>query len=182
MLRIAGYEADDTINGPGLRFTCFLQGCNHHCKGCHNPETWKLSGGFEISSDELVELMLTDKLLDGVTWSGGDPILQYKELFKVTRYLRANTNLNQLLYTGYTQVQLEEMMKTQPGFTEFLNTLDVIITDPFKLELRTDMIRFRGSINQPVLRVVHHLDTVDFEDITDLWDGDPYYAIQRNPI
>ena len=53
--RIAGMVKHSSVDGPGVRFTVFFQGCPHHCPGCHNPETWDPAGGEEISLDELIE-------------------------------------------------------------------------------------------------------------------------------
>ena len=76
MLRISGIIKDSIVDGPGLRFVVFTQGCNHNCLGCHNPQTHDLKGGYEISVSELAEIMAEQRLIRGVTLSGGEPFLQ----------------------------------------------------------------------------------------------------------
>lgn len=73
LLRISGIIKDSIVDGPGLRFVVFTQGCNHNCLGCHNPQTHDLKGGYEISVSELAEIMAEQRLIRGVTLSGGEP-------------------------------------------------------------------------------------------------------------
>ena len=75
-LRIAGTVSDSIVDGPGLRFTIFTQGCSHHCKGCHNPHTWSYDGGKIADLDELYETVAENPILSGVTLSGGEPFDQ----------------------------------------------------------------------------------------------------------
>ena len=75
-MRIAGIVEDSIVDGPGLRMTVFVQGCPHHCPGCHNPETWDAAGGMEVEVDEIVKKYLSNPLLDGITISGGEPFDQ----------------------------------------------------------------------------------------------------------
>ena len=70
-LRIAGTVNDSITDGPGLRYAVFVQGCPHHCKGCHNPQTHDFAGGKEVDIKELLEEGLQNPLLCGVTFSGG---------------------------------------------------------------------------------------------------------------
>ena len=72
-MRIASTISDSIVDGPGLRFTVFTQGCPHHCPGCHNPETHDPAEGREISVEELARIMLGNPLTDGLTLSGGSP-------------------------------------------------------------------------------------------------------------
>ena len=65
--RIAGFSNDSIVDGPGIRFTIFYQGCKHHCKNCHNPETWNFEGGTLTDNDELISKIKANPLLDGVT-------------------------------------------------------------------------------------------------------------------
>ena len=72
-LRIAGTVNDSIVDGPGIRFTIFTQGCPHNCEGCHNPQTHDFHGGNIVDTDELLEKVKSNPLLDGVTFSGGEP-------------------------------------------------------------------------------------------------------------
>ena len=76
---IHSFESFGALDGPGVRFVVFLQGCALRCKYCHNPDTWNCSGGYPVSSDELIKTILTYKSFiknGGVTLSGGEPLLQ----------------------------------------------------------------------------------------------------------
>ena len=75
-LRIAGLTKESVVDGPGIRFVVFVQGCPHHCPGCHNPETWDFTAGKELTVDELFAQIKDTRLLQGVTFSGGEPFAQ----------------------------------------------------------------------------------------------------------
>ena len=68
-LNIAGIQSDSIVDGPGVRYAIFVQGCPHHCEGCHNPETWEFGTGRDVPTAELLEQIKADPLLDGVTYS-----------------------------------------------------------------------------------------------------------------
>ena len=68
-LRIAGTVNDSIVDGPGIRFTVFVQGCPHNCRGCHNPQTHDFNGGTITDTEELLEKIKSNPLLDGVTFS-----------------------------------------------------------------------------------------------------------------
>ncbi|OIJ16889.1 pyruvate formate-lyase 1-activating enzyme [Anaerobacillus alkalilacustris] len=100
--RIHSVESCGTVDGPGLRFIVFLQGCSLRCAYCHNPDTWKLSGGTEKSVDELLEeakgyLPFMKASNGGVTLSGGEPLLQpdfVLEFFKKCKEAGIHTTLD----------------------------------------------------------------------------------------
>ena len=73
---------DDMRNGEGLRVVLFVAGCNHHCKGCHNPETWDVNSGIKFDIDAFFEIMdeLKKDYISGLTLSGGDPLQDRKSV------------------------------------------------------------------------------------------------------
>jgi anaerobic ribonucleoside-triphosphate reductase activating protein len=75
-MRSAGLMQDSIVDGPGLRFVVFTQGCPHRCAGCHNPDTHDPEGGREMPVSEVVRQMLSNPLTDGVTLTGGEPFFQ----------------------------------------------------------------------------------------------------------
>jgi anaerobic ribonucleoside-triphosphate reductase activating protein len=77
-VRIAGIIEESIVDGPGIRMVIFAQGCPHRCKGCHNPETHDFEGGYLMSLEDIVQLPSRNPLLDGVTFSGGEPFSQAK--------------------------------------------------------------------------------------------------------
>ena len=88
-MRIASTIADSIVDGPGLRFTVFTQGCPHRCPGCHNPDTHDPAGGREVSLEELEGQIAANPLIQGLTLSGGEPFLQAGECAKLARWARA---------------------------------------------------------------------------------------------
>lgn len=90
-----------TVDGPGVRFTVFLQGCNLRCKCCHNPDTWSADGGKEYSPKKIVDMAMRYReyfgKTGGITFSGGEPLLQSKfayEVFKLCKEIGINTCLD----------------------------------------------------------------------------------------
>lgn len=149
-MRIANTVSDSIVDGPGLRFTVFTQGCPHHCPGCHNPETHDPAGGREVSVSELEEEMGKNPLIDGLTLSGGDPFCQAAECADLAR-LAHEKGLNVWTYTGYTYERLLE--GDLPGALELLEQTDVLVDGPFLLAEKSYEALFRGSTNQRLIDV-----------------------------
>ena len=84
-IRIAGIAEDSIVDGPGMRMTVFVQGCPHGCKGCHNPETHDYFGGQEMDTAEIIAKMDANPLLDGITLSGGEPLLQMGACYELAK-------------------------------------------------------------------------------------------------
>ena len=150
MINIAGIIHNDLANGPGIRCTVFVQGCRHHCKGCHNPETWKRGAGKDMTADDIFQEITNNKLDTGVTISGGEPVDQYKELLPLIEKLK-RVNYDLMLYTGYTAEELEQFANRSIDFVNFLRPFEYIVCDPFILEERDLTLKFRGSRNQRII-------------------------------
>ena len=100
-IRIAGVVPESIVDGEGIRYAIFMQGCLRHCEGCHNPATHPLDGGKIVDTSELITAIKKNPLLSGITLTGGEPLLQIPpalELAKATK----NLGLNVWCYTGYT--------------------------------------------------------------------------------
>lgn len=148
-MRIANYIQDSIVDGKGLRFTLFTQGCPHRCPGCHNPQTHDFAGGREMSTEELVSIILKNPLTDGVTFSGGEPFAQAADCAAIARAVRAK-GLNIWAYSGWT---FEELLAGTPEQRELLELCDVLVDGPFLLAQRSLSLKWRGSTNQRVLDV-----------------------------
>ena len=163
-LRIAGTVNDSIVDGPGIRFSIFVQGCPHNCPGCHNPQTHDFSGGELIDTDVLLEKIKGNPLLDGVTFSGGEPFCQADTLAALGKQIKA-LGLNVVTYTGYTFEQLYES-REKNGWGKLLEVTDILIDGPFIQALRDWEIKFRGSSNQrfldcqPILRDGRAIDAI----------------------
>lgn len=150
MLNIAGIEEDSITDGPGLRFVLFVQGCPHHCEGCHNPETHEFGVGTNHSVEYLFNRIKRNPLQSGVTFSGGEPFCQPEGLALLARLLKAD-GYHIASFTGFTFEQL--LASENPAVMELLNNLDILVDGPFVLSKRDLELRFRGSSNQRVLDV-----------------------------
>lgn len=145
-IRVAGLTNDSIVDGIGFRFVIFTQGCLHHCKGCHNPETWAMDQGTLMDIEEIEEKIKRNGLLDGVTFSGGDPFYQPDACAKIAKWAKEN-GLNVWAYSGFTYEELLE----KPEVKEFLDLVDVLVDGPFILEEKSLLLNFRGSKNQRVI-------------------------------
>lgn len=147
-IRLAGIVNDSITDGPGIRFTVFVQGCPHHCPGCHNPQTWDFAGGQMVSAAELLAQIKRNPLLKGVTFSGGEPLAQAEALLPLAKELRT-LELELAIYTGYTFEQLLQM--NDPAIRQLLAQADALIDGPFIQAERDLELNFRGSANQRIL-------------------------------
>lgn len=149
-LRIAGLVGDSITDGPGIRTTVFVQGCPHHCPGCHNPETHDFAGGTAMTLEELLEKIKRNPLLSGVTFSGGEPFCQAAALAELGAAVKA-LGLELAIYTGYT---FEELLdENDPDRMRLLALADTLIDGRFLLAERSLDLKFKGSRNQRVLDV-----------------------------
>ncbi len=146
-IRIAGIIRESIVDGPGIRFVVFSQGCPHQCVGCHNEKTHDFNGGYECSIDKILNEIDKNPILQGVTFSGGDPMCQPEGFLELAREIK-NRNLNLFIYTGFVYEQLLEMGKDNPSISELLNLTDYLIDGPFVLSQRDLTLPFKGSRNQ----------------------------------
>lgn len=151
-LDLYGMVNDSIVDGPGLRFSVFVQGCPHNCPGCHNPDSHAFGVGTATDTEEILERIRRNPLLDGVTFSGGEPFCQAKALAALGRQIR-DMGLNIVTFTGYTFEHLYAHRQEHDGWSELLSVTDLLIDGRFMEELRSLELRFRGSANQRILDV-----------------------------
>ncbi len=146
-IRIAGIQDDSVVDGEGIRMTVFGQGCPHHCRGCHNPATWDSEGGYVTTTEEILEQYKNNPLLDGMTFSGGEPFIQpfaFIELADKVHEMGGNV----WCYTGFT---LEQLTRHNYGPGKLLlDRIDVLVDGEYIEELRDLTLDFRGSCNQRI--------------------------------
>lgn len=151
-IRIAGYIDDSIVDGPGIRFTIFTQGCLHHCFKCHNPETWPMDKGSLVDIGTLIEKIKKNPLLQGVTLSGGDPLYQIKPCLELVKKIKEfDNNLNIIIYTGFVFEDLEKRFSNESELLELLKLSDYLIDGPYIDSLRDLTLLFRGSKNQRII-------------------------------
>ena len=149
-VRIAGIEPESVVDGEGIRYVVFVQGCPHRCPGCHNPETHPFDGGRVADIEELFAEICENPLLKGVTFSGGEPFCQPKPLAELARWVHG-IGLDVTTYTGYLYEDLPNM--PDPGVAELLAQTDTLIDGPFIPEERDLTLSFRGSRNQRIIKL-----------------------------
>ena len=142
-------------DGPGLRTSIYCAGCLHHCKGCHNPQSWDMNGGKWMGVDELLELIKADEF-SNVTFSGGDPFYQVDAFTELARRIKEETAKTIWCWTGFT---IEEI-RADEHLAQMLPYLDVVVDGPFILEQRDTQLLFRGSPNQRIIYLKGHEEDV----------------------
>lgn len=156
-VHVAGIMENSIVDGPGMRAVLFLQGCPHHCKGCHNPETWDInSKNAEIVTvKELGDRILNIRHINRLTISGGEPFMQplaCVELINCLQDQRCKQNkapYHIMAYTGYTWEELYASKNLD--IVEFLKLVDILVDGPFIEKKKTLNMRFRGSKNQRII-------------------------------
>ena len=145
-MRIHATLHDSIVDGPGLRFVVFVQGCPHRCAGCHNPQTHDPQGGREVAVEDIVQDMKRNPLLDGITLTGGEPFMQAQDCAEIAKAAR-EIGLSVWCYSGWTLCELRQMPEAQV----LLNEIDVLVDGPYIKEQRSLSLKWRGSENQRVI-------------------------------
>ena len=142
-------------DGPGLRTSIYSSGCPHHCRGCHNPQSWDIANGKWMSIDEILDIIKADSI-SNVSFSGGDPFFQVEAFTELARRIKTETGKTIWCWTGYTI----EQIRSDERLSMLLPYIDTLVDGPFILEQRDTTLLFRGSPNQRII----HLTPVE-EDI-----------------
>lgn len=147
-IRLAGLVPESIVDGPGYRFSVFVQGCPHHCPGCHNPNTHDFSGGYETDTDEIIVKLGGNPLVRGVTLTGGEPMMQAEALCRIAEAAKKK-GMNVWCYTGYT---LEALLEQQnPAQMRLLSLIDVLVDGPYLSHERSLDLLYCGSKNQRLI-------------------------------
>lgn len=149
-LRISGIMDESIVDGPGMRYVIFTQGCPHHCPGCHNPQTHDFEGGTWRLVDELYEEIIENPLLSGVTFSGGEPFCQPEVLYQLALKVKRQ-GLNVVTFSGYTYEALVKMAMEDSGVAHLLEVTDLLIDGPYLESQRNLELKYRGSENQRLI-------------------------------
>ena len=144
LIRIAGLVPESFVDGDGIRFAIFMQGCLWQCEGCHNPETHALDGGRLVDTAEIISAIKKNPLLDGITLTGGEPFLQVDAANELARAAK-NLGLSVWCYTGFNFEELP------PEVAPLIKNIDVLIDGEFIESLRDLELQFRGSHNQRII-------------------------------
>ena len=168
-MKIAGLIQDSIVDGPGIRFVVFTQGCDIDCKGCHNPDAIDISGGTEMTVDEIISEMRSNPLTDGLTLSGGEPFMQAADCTLVAAAAH-ESGIDVWVYSGNSFEELINRAKSEPDVEALLNQTDILVDGRFILSERTLSARWRGSKNQRVIDVKSSLSA----GTVTLWEPENY--------
>ncbi len=146
-LRVLHIVEGTSVDGPSLRTSIYLAGCNHRCPGCHKPASWDPQGGEDRTLDELMQVIAYNEA--PVTLSGGDPLQQPEGVRALIHRIKQELGYNVWCYTGYTWEEVER----DPLLLDAVHELDVLVDGPFLMAQRDISLRFRGSRNQRLIDV-----------------------------
>lgn len=154
LVRYAGLDKNDIVNGKGFNVSFWAQYCPHKCKGCHNPETWAKDGGTLIEYNqllqEIIEAIKANGIIRNFSILGGEPLCE-ENIYLVNSLIKDIKKIypDILIYcwTGYDFEEIKEKYK------EILKDIDVLIDGNFILEKRDITLQLRGSSNQRVIDV-----------------------------
>ena len=160
MIRIAGLNKNDVVNGVGISVSLFLQGCHFHCKGCHNPEAWDPNDGMPYDWNDIINQILEAISANGLQRNlsilGGEPLDSYDKrdfirlLIKVVKQRFPDIKI--CIWTGYTITQLRDDLNLA-DVGEILANIEYLIEGPFILEERDLTLKWRGSRNQNIINM-----------------------------
>ena len=155
VMNYAKIKYHDVANGPGVRVSIFVSGCNHHCKGCFNKETWDFNYGEPFTKKEidLIIEALKPNYISGLSVIGGEPFELVNQegllpLLKKVREVYQDTK-SIWAYSGFTYEELLKMKN--PNTLEILNIIDVLVDGKFVESLKDPLLYFRGSSNQRII-------------------------------
>lgn len=165
-MNYADIKQYDVANGPGIRISLFVSGCNHHCKGCFNKVAWDFNYGTPFTDktiDTIIEY-LNKPYIAGLTLLGGEPIepINQKALLPlIKRVKQIYPDKNIWCFTGFLFDKdiLGNMYETIPETKELLSYIDVIVDGKFVEELKNVNLKFKGSSNQRTIMVKESLET-----------------------
>lgn len=153
-------QSDSIVDGEGIRTVVWTQGCPHNCPFCHNPQTHDFKGGFLEDVDVIKEELRELKGQDGITLSGGDPMVQPLQCLEIAKEAH-RLGMNVWCYSGY---RFEEIMDNK-NMKKLLEEVDVLVDGKFLIEEKSLDIYYRGSKNQRIIDVKKSLEEAKVVEI-----------------
>lgn len=161
-LRVAGFAKNSVVDGPGIRYTIFTQGCYHNCEGCQNPQTHNPNEGYFVDTDDIYEEFIQNSTYSGITFSGGEPFLQADALADLANKIN-NAGMHELdiiCYTGFTYEEIQNIINEGCfSYSRLLTSIDYLIDGRFDKDKVSLDCKWRGSTNQRIIDVRKSLKT-----------------------
>ena len=152
-IKLAGIVEDSVVDGPGMRLVIFVQGCPHNCEGCHNVQSHDFEGGFNADIYKIANKIIESRTTK-MTFSGGEPFCQARELAKIARLIEAEKRGVEIItYTGYLYEELLEMAKTDIDIKDLLTVTNYLVDGKFEQNKKTLDWFYRGSSNQRIFDI-----------------------------
>ena len=151
-MRIAGIEPESIVDGPGVRYAVFAQGCSLHCRGCQNPASWDPCGGAVMPVEEIMADMRGATLAQGLTLTGGEASEQAADAAVLARHAH-EIGWDVWCWSGHRFEVLLRRAQTEPDLARLFGEVDVLVDGPFLLARRTLALTWRGSDNQRLIDV-----------------------------
>jgi anaerobic ribonucleoside-triphosphate reductase activating protein len=149
-LQLAAMIEESIVDGPGMRFVLFTQGCPHRCPGCHNPQTHLSVGGTYYPVEQIIARYDENPACRGITFSGGEPFVQAAVLAQLAEAVHRRDG-DVVVYTGYWLEQLQRRAKTDVDIRALLDATDLLVDGPFIQEKRCLGVPMVGSLNQRLI-------------------------------
>lgn len=154
-INVAGILKNSLSNGPGMRYVLFVQGCPHHCDGCHNKHTWSFEENRLMTIDEVFnDIKEQLPLIQGVTFSGGEPFDQPYPLYVLAKRIKEELKINVMSYTGYTYDEIKGCSMFRDCDSTYknnlLDVLDILVDGKFEKDNTKDAPKWAGSANQKI--------------------------------
>ena len=175
-IRLYGEVPDSIVDGPGLRYSVFVQGCTHGCPGCHNPESQSACGGTVSTIDDVLTRIRANGLVHDVTLTGGEPFEQAEACAELAERLKAE-GYGVWTYTGYLYEDLlARAVAGDEAIARLLAATDVLVDGPFVEALQSYTLKWRGSSNQRVIDMARTRETGEIV----LWQNEEH-VFQKPP-
>ena len=165
-MNYADIKIADVANGKGVRVSLFVSGCNHHCKGCFNPQAWDFNYGKEFTEEDEEKVMedLDHSYVAGLSLLGGEPLehQNQKGLLPLLKKVKERfPEKNIWCYTGYKFDSdiVTNMFENWPETKELMSYIDVLVDGMFEEDKKDLNLKFRGSANQRIIDVQKSLKT-----------------------
>lgn len=148
-LHLSGVCYESIADAEGVATTIFFSGCNHHCKGCHSPQTWDFTYGKEVTDELIAEIrseILKRPFVKTIVLSGGDPFCSATEVLEFLDKL----DLPGYSIWAYTGFHMKDLIESKDDKYKLLDRCEYLVDGPFEIDKRDITLKFRGSSNQHI--------------------------------